>query len=333
MMGLHSPQPRGFLSGPIRATVGTVEDRPSRSNSTVSESRWTRIEWGETLEKVRCSLLAYKLGPEGELFFLGHFSSLLGSTQFLSNQFQMHFNRILLLAAASFAVAAPEPRPDPVAMPAPQTTGLLSELPGLLTGAEDLLSQTNINNLQIIIGNAAKLLSDSNLEVLQDILTNAHSLLTKEFVDNTTTLIGDATPVGILFRSDYNRDNRLTRDLARGGCVKAAGWSAGNLVEGDEFYDFHGFNDSIRDQSWDYYYIYIYNYGTFTEPSIGAQSVSSWHGYIHGCKRKEKKRKERPINLEPKEKQRKENERKQKKQSPQQLNHIQFVTQTLLIVA
>lgn len=139
---------------------------------------------------------------------------------------------------ASFVVAAPEPKPNPVAMPAPETTGLLSELPGILTGAEDLLSQTNINNLQIIIGNAAKLLSNSNLDILQDILTNAHSLLTKEFVDNTTTLIGDATPVCIPLCLDSNRDSGLIFDVARGGCVEAAGWSPGNLVKGHELMNF-----------------------------------------------------------------------------------------------
>lgn len=184
----------------------------------------------------------------------------------------MRFNRILLLAAASFAAAAPEPRPDPVAMPAPQSTGLLSELPGILSGAEDLLSQQNINNLQTIIGNAAKLLSDSNLDLLQDILTNAHGLLTKEFVDNTTTLIGDATPVCIPLRVDH--DDELTLDAARGGRVEAAGWSAGNLVKGHEFMTFivltivYEINQEIIIQ--------------FSEPSIGAQSVSSWNGYIHG---------------------------------------------------
>jgi hypothetical protein len=144
----------------------------------------------------------------------------------------MHFNRILLLAAASFAAAAPEPMPNPVAMPAPSSTGLLSDLPGILSGAEELLTQANVNNLQIIIGNAAKLLSDDNLVVLQDILTNAHSLLTKDFVDNTTTLIGDATPVCIALRVD--RDTGLTLDLARGGRVEAAGRSAGDLVKGHE---------------------------------------------------------------------------------------------------
>lgn len=104
----------------------------------------------------------------------------------------MRFNFLLPLAAASVVFAAP----NPVAEPAPQeTSGLLTELPTILTGAQDLLGQQNVDNLNIIIGNAAKLLSDSNLAVLQDILNNAHTLLTKDFVANTTTLISDATPV------------------------------------------------------------------------------------------------------------------------------------------
>ncbi|KAJ5593974.1 uncharacterized protein N7459_000182 [Penicillium hispanicum] len=105
----------------------------------------------------------------------------------------MRYSRILLpLAAAPLALAAPEPVPNPVAAPAPaSSSGLLSTL----SDVEGLLTETNINNLQVIITNAAKLLSDDNLKTLQDILTNAHSLLTKEFVDNTTILIGDATPL------------------------------------------------------------------------------------------------------------------------------------------
>jgi len=150
--------------------------------------------------------------------------------------------------AASLAMAAPEPKPDPVAMAAPQTTGLLSELPGILSGAEDLLSTANINNLQIIISNAAKLLSDSNLDMLQDILTNAHGLLTKDFVDNTTTLIGDATPVCTPLRGDC--DNGLNLDVADRGRVEAAGWIAGKLVKG------HVLNDIIRDQSRDLGFLY-----------------------------------------------------------------------------
>lgn len=103
----------------------------------------------------------------------------------------MRFNFLFPLAAASVVFAAP----NPVAEPSPESTGLLTELPTILTGAQDLLGQQNVDNLNIIIGNAAKLLSDSNIVVLQDILNNAHALLTKQFVDNTTILISDATPV------------------------------------------------------------------------------------------------------------------------------------------
>lgn len=104
----------------------------------------------------------------------------------------------IFAAPLAMAVAAPNPiaapEPNPVAAAAPvSTTGLL----GTIQGLEGLLSDSNINDLNTIIGNAAKLLSDDNLKVLQNILTNANSLLTKDFVDNTTTLIGDATPVSI----------------------------------------------------------------------------------------------------------------------------------------
>lgn len=110
----------------------------------------------------------------------------------------MRFSNFLLplVAAAPMALAVAAPEPNPVAAPAPATTGgLLSTLGDL----EGLLSETNLNNLQIIITNAAKVLSDDNTKTLQTILTNAGDLLTKDFVDNTTTLIGDATPVCSLF--------------------------------------------------------------------------------------------------------------------------------------
>lgn len=108
----------------------------------------------------------------------------------------MRLTTILLpLAAAPLAIAAPEP--NRVVPRAPESTGgLLSELPGILDGVQELLSKDTINNLEIIVSGAAKLLKDDNINILQDILTNAHTLLTKDFVSNTTTLIGDATPVG-----------------------------------------------------------------------------------------------------------------------------------------
>ncbi|KAJ5111575.1 hypothetical protein N7532_002110 [Penicillium argentinense] len=107
----------------------------------------------------------------------------------------MRFSTLLLpFAAAPLALAAPEP--NPVAPRAPASTGgLLSELPGILDGVQELLSKDTINNLEVIVSGAAKLLSSDNIDILQDILNNAHTLLTKDFVDNTTTLIGDATPL------------------------------------------------------------------------------------------------------------------------------------------
>jgi hypothetical protein len=103
----------------------------------------------------------------------------------------MHFRPLFLLALAPFALASPEAQPNPVAAPAPAPSGLLD----LLGSAEGLLSQSNIDNLDLIIVNAAKLLSDDNLDILQNILNNANTLLTPQFVKNTTELIGDATPM------------------------------------------------------------------------------------------------------------------------------------------
>ncbi|KAJ5153508.1 uncharacterized protein N7482_009986 [Penicillium canariense] len=106
----------------------------------------------------------------------------------------MRVSRLLLsLAAAPLAWA--NPRPNPVAAPAPDSTGLLAELPSILSGVQELLSQDTITKLETIIDGAAKLLTSDNVDVLQDILGNAHTLLTKDFVSNTTTLIGDATPL------------------------------------------------------------------------------------------------------------------------------------------
>lgn len=83
-----------------------------------------------------------------------------------------------------------------MAAPAPAATGgLLEELPDIVSGVQGLLTTENVNKLDTILDGAARLLKSDNIDILQDILTNAHSLLTKSFVDNTTTLIGDATPV------------------------------------------------------------------------------------------------------------------------------------------
>lgn len=117
----------------------------------------------------------------------------------------MRFFRVLPLILAPLALAAPEPRPNPVAAPAPAATGgLLDELPDILNGVTGLLTTDNVNKLDTILDGAAKLLKSDNIDILQDILTNAHALLTKSFVDNTTTLIGDATPVCSPFKQSWN---------------------------------------------------------------------------------------------------------------------------------
>lgn len=143
----------------------------------------------------------------------------------------MRLGLFLPFLAAPLALAVPEP--NPIAPRAPESTGgLLSELPGILDGVQQLLSKETIDDLEVIVSGAAKLLKSDNIDVLQDILTNAHALLTKDFVDNTTTLIGDATPVGTpLYRRHVERSSMLTRFLAGGRCFEAAGRSAGYTIK------------------------------------------------------------------------------------------------------
>lgn len=158
----------------------------------------------------------------------------------------MRFNLLLPLAAASLALAAPEP----IAAPA-DSSGLLTELPIILSGAQNLLSTDNVNNLDIIIGGAAKLLSPANIGVLQDILTNAHTLLTKDFVDNTTTLITDATPVCISFHVTIDDDGWTDALVAGRGGVEVAGRGIGTDGLGNDgrfMICFLLFDDSIRVQ-------------------------------------------------------------------------------------
>ena len=111
------------------------------------------------------------------------------------------------------ALAAPEPNPAPAPVAAPESTpsgGLLNELPQILDGVKELLSQDTLDNLDTIIGGGAtllsgdtpkslkKLLSSNNIDKLQDVIDNAHGLLKPSFVNETTTLIDEATPVRFL---------------------------------------------------------------------------------------------------------------------------------------
>lgn len=105
----------------------------------------------------------------------------------------MRFSRVFFLALAPLALAAPESGSNVARAPA--DGGLLEELPEILNGVQDLLTTENLKKLDTILDGAAKLLAPDNIDVLGDILKNAHNLLTASFVDNTTTLIGDATPV------------------------------------------------------------------------------------------------------------------------------------------
>jgi hypothetical protein len=144
----------------------------------------------------------------------------------------------LLLPLLPLALA--NPNPNPVAAPAPQSTGggLLSELPTILNGVKELLSEDTLNDLQTIVkggavllggdnpANIAKLLSGDNVNKLQDVIDNAHSLLTANFVNETSTLIGDATPVRFspaFFFFEVDADGCI----AGFGCGEIVGWVVG----------------------------------------------------------------------------------------------------------
>lgn len=151
----------------------------------------------------------------------------------------------LLLPLLPLALA--NPNPNPVAAPDPQSTGggLLSELPTILNGVKELLSEDTLNDLQTIVkggavllggdnpANIAKLLSKDNVNKLQDVIDNAHSLLTPNFVNETSTLIGDATPVCFFFP----RSLKLMLTVIAGfGCGEVARWVVGFVdVIGMEF--------------------------------------------------------------------------------------------------
>ncbi|KAI9934380.1 hypothetical protein ASPWEDRAFT_151903 [Aspergillus wentii DTO 134E9] len=122
----------------------------------------------------------------------------------------MHLSKILLpLLPITLTLASnPNPNPNPVVPRAPESTGgLLNDLPGIIDGVKDILSQDTIEDLQVIIKGGATLLggdtpqnlkdllSKDNLNQLQDIITNAHGLLSAKFVNNTETLIDEATPL------------------------------------------------------------------------------------------------------------------------------------------
>lgn len=110
----------------------------------------------------------------------------------------MRFFKYIPLCLTTLAVASPAPQP---------TGGLLAELPGILDGVKDLLSEDTVKDLQTIVKGGATLLggetpknlqgllSSQNIDKLQDIIDNAHTLLTPNFVNETSGLIGDTAPV------------------------------------------------------------------------------------------------------------------------------------------
>ncbi|KAE8334225.1 hypothetical protein BDV24DRAFT_170406 [Aspergillus arachidicola] len=111
-----------------------------------------------------------------------------------------------LILAVPFALASPAP--EPVAAPVPQPAGgLLSELPTLLEGLSELLSPEMLNDLQTIVkggavllggdtpSNIKKLVSAQNVNELQHLIDNGGALLTPRFVNQTATLVADATPL------------------------------------------------------------------------------------------------------------------------------------------
>ncbi|KAF5858600.1 hypothetical protein ETB97_003993 [Aspergillus alliaceus] len=117
----------------------------------------------------------------------------------------MHAFLCLILAAP---LALANPAPEPMAAPIPQPAGgLLTELPSLLSGLSELLSPETLDNLQIIVkggavllggdtpSNLKKLVSSQNVNKLQHIIDNGGALLTPRFVNQTTMLVEDATPL------------------------------------------------------------------------------------------------------------------------------------------
>lgn len=126
----------------------------------------------------------------------------------------MRIFKYLVLAAPALASANANPEPNPVVPRAPQSSGgLLSELPDILSGVKELLSQDTLDDLQTIVKgaavllggdnaqNLANLLSGDNLKKIQGLLDNADTLLTPQFVNDTSTLIQDATPVSFVPRA------------------------------------------------------------------------------------------------------------------------------------
>ncbi|KAF9891891.1 hypothetical protein FE257_002854 [Aspergillus nanangensis] len=112
----------------------------------------------------------------------------------------MRLFKYLVLAVAPLALANPEPAPQ-------SDGGLLSQLPDILDGVKELLNQETLDDLQTIVKgaavllggdnpqNLAKILSSDNVNKIQGLLNNADSLLTTGFVNDTSTLITDATPL------------------------------------------------------------------------------------------------------------------------------------------
>lgn len=147
----------------------------------------------------------------------------------------------LLLSLLPLALANPNPNPNPnpVAAPAPQSTsgGLLSDLPTIVNGVKELLSDQTLTDLQTIVkggavllggdnpANIAKLLSGDNVNKLQDVIDSAHALLTPTFVNETSTLIGDATPV--CFLPVFCWWGCMLTFVAGFGCGEVVGWVVG----------------------------------------------------------------------------------------------------------
>ncbi|KAB8072662.1 hypothetical protein BDV29DRAFT_192347 [Aspergillus leporis] len=118
----------------------------------------------------------------------------------------MRFFKYLIFAAP---LALATPNPNPVAAPAPQSTGggLLSELPDFLSALKELLNPETLDDLQTIVkGGAAllggdtpknlqRLVSSQNIDKLQHVIDNADTLLTPKFVNETQGLIEDAAPL------------------------------------------------------------------------------------------------------------------------------------------
>ncbi|KAK2778066.1 hypothetical protein FQN53_001944 [Emmonsiellopsis sp. PD_33] len=114
--------------------------------------------------------------------------------------FKYLFFIILPVVALSMPAAQPEPKFDlaslgPLLNSRADIGGLLDGLLGSLDGIKKLLSEESINNINIVLSNAAKLLDDDGTKKLKTVVTNANNLLTADLVKTLNGLFKDIAPL------------------------------------------------------------------------------------------------------------------------------------------